>query len=252
MTPLLLMIALLHFLFFSSPHRKHAINLPSQKASYQVAPTLASLMFRRTPLTPKRADGGNIRFETLLLGAIRPGGQLDQRMQRDLHPGTLLLRDIHIIRVDAPEDSLMRHDDDILTAFQLHDDGLESDDHIAIGFPAAVAVIVFVVVSGFEVFGVLVGDLLVGEAVACARVEFVEGFPFELVVAFGGGGEEAGRLVGAFEGGGPDRELAVVTDGGSDEVGERAGVEFPAFGDVGVAADFAGEVEFGFAMLDGG
>lgn len=58
-------------------------------------------------------------------------------------------------------------------------------------------------------------------------------------------------MVGAFEGGGPDGELTVVTDGGSDEVGERAGVEFPAFRYVGVAADFAGEVKFGFAMLDG-
>ena len=208
-------------------------------------------MFRRTPLTPKRADGGNIRFEALLLGAVRPGGQLDQRMQRHLHPGTLLLRHVHIIRVDAPQHGLMRHDDDVLTALQLHDDGLESDDDVAIGFSAAVAVVVFVVVSRFEVFGVLVRDLLVREAVAGARVEFVEGFPFELVVAFGGGGEEAGRLVGAFEGGCPDCELAVVTNGGSDEVRERAGVEFPALRYVGVAADLAAEVEFGFAMLDG-
>lgn len=105
-------------------------------------------------------------------------------MQRHLHPGTLLLRHIHIIRIDAPQHSLMRHDDDILTAFQLHDDGLESDDDVTIGFAAAVAVIVFVVVPRFEVFGVLVCDLLVREAVAGAGVELVEGFPFELVVAF--------------------------------------------------------------------
>ena len=141
-------------------------------------------MFRRTPLTPKRADGGNIRFETLFLRAIRPRGQLDQRMQRHLHPGTLLLRHVHVIRVDAPQHGLMRHDDDVLAAFQFHDDRLKSDDDVTIGFSAAVAIVVFIVVSSFEIFGVLVRDLLVGEAVAGAGVQFVQGFPFEFVVAF--------------------------------------------------------------------
>lgn len=74
-------------------------------------------MFRRTPLTPERADGWNVRREPLLLCTVRPRRQLDQRMQRHLHPGTLFLRRIHVVRVDAPQHSLMRHDDDILTAF---------------------------------------------------------------------------------------------------------------------------------------
>lgn len=171
-------------------------------------------------------------------------------MQRHLHPGTFLLRHVHIIRVDTPQHGLMRHDEDILTAFQLHDNWLKSDDHVAIGFSATVAIIVLIVVSRFEIFRVLVRNLLVREAVADARVQFVQGFPFELVVAFWRCSEESGRLICAFEGGGPDCKLAVVTDGGSDEVGERTGVEFAAFGDIGVAADLAGEVEFGFAMLD--
>lgn len=105
-------------------------------------------------------------------------------MQRHLHPRTLLLRHIHVIRIDAPQHGLMRHDDDILTAFQLHDDRLKSDDYIAIGFSAPVAIVVLVVVSRFEIFGVLVRNLLVREAVAGAGVQFVQGFPFELVVAF--------------------------------------------------------------------
>ena len=208
-------------------------------------------MFRRTPFTPKRADGGYIGLEALLLRTISPGRQLDKRVQRHLHPRTLLLRHVHIIGIYAPQDRLMRHDDNVLAALQFHNDGLEPNDHVAVRFPAAVAIVVLVVVSRFEVFGVPVRNLLVGEAVADARVQFVQGFPLELVVAFWGRGEESSRLDCAFESGGPDCELAVVTDGGSDKLGERTGVEFAAFGNVGVAADPASEVEFGFAMLKG-
>lgn len=140
-------------------------------------------MLRRTPFTPKRANRRNIRLEALLLGTIRPRGQLDKRMQRHLHPRTLLLRHIHIIRIDTPQHSLMCHNDDVLAALQLHDDRLEPDDDVAVGFAAAVAVIVFVVVASAEVFWVAICDFLVGEAVADARVELVEGLPFEFGVA---------------------------------------------------------------------
>lgn len=207
-------------------------------------------MFRRAPLTSKRAHGRDIRLEALLLRAVRPRGQLDQRVQRHLHPGALLLRHVHVVRVDAPQHGLVRHDEDVLAAFQLHDDGLEPDDHVAVGFPAPVAVVVFVVVPRSEVFGVAVRNLLVGEAIADARVEFVERLPFELVVAFWGRGEESSCLVGAFEGRGPDCKLAAVTDGGSDEVRQRTGVELAAFGDVGVSTNFAREVVFRFSVLD--
>ena len=143
----------------------------------------------------------------------------------------------------------MRDDDDILAPFQFHDDGLQADDYIAVGFTTTVAVVVFVVIAGFEILRVTVGDFLVGEAVAHTAVELVEGFPFELVVAFRGAGEEASRLDGTFESGGPDGELTVVADRGGYEVGKGSGIEFAALGDVGVAANFAFEVEFGFAML---
>ena len=208
-------------------------------------------MLRRTTFTPKRADGRNISLEALLLGAVGAGRQLDERVQRHLHPRALLLRDVHVVGVDAAEDGLVRDDDDVLAALELHDDGLEPDDDVAVGFPAPVAVVVLVVVPRFEVLRVPVRDVLVREAVADPRVQFVQRLPFEFVVAFRGGGEEAGRLDRAFEGRGPDCELAVVADGGSDEFGERAGVEFAAFGNVGVASDFAREVEFRFAMLNG-
>ena len=72
------------------------------------------------------------------------------------------------------------------------------------------------------------------------------------MVSFRGCGEESSRLHCAFQSGGPDCKLAVITDGGSDEVGEGTGIEFATFGDVGVAADLAGEVEFRFTVLDEG
>ena len=207
-------------------------------------------MLRRTPFTPKRADGGDIGLEALLLGAVGPGRELDERVQGDLHPRALLLRDIHVVGVDAPQDGLVGDDDDVLAPFELHDDGFEADDDVAVGLAAPVAVVVLVVVARLEVFRVAVRNVLVREAVADARVQLVQGLPLELVVALWGGGEEAGGLDGAFEGGGPDGELAVIADGGGDEVGQRAGVELAAFGDVGVAADFAGEVEFRFTVLN--
>ena len=224
----------------SEPLKPHPILLP----------THSSLMFRRTPSGPERADSRNICAEPLLLRTVRPRGQLDQCMQRHFHPGTLLLRHVHVIRVDAPQYGLMRHDDDVLTAFQFHDDRLKSDDYVAIGFSAPVAIVVFVVVSRFEIFRVSVRNLLVGKAVADAGVQFVQGFPFELVVSFGGSREESSRLVGAFEGGGPNCKLAVVTDGGFDKLGQRTGIEFAAWGNVGVTAYSASDVVIGLAMLD--
>ena len=78
----------------------------------------------------------------------------------------------------------MRHDNNVLAAFELHDDGLQAYDDVAIALTAAVPVVVLVVVARLEVFGVLVGDFLVGETVADTRVEFIESFPFKLVVTF--------------------------------------------------------------------
>ena len=105
----------------------------------------------------------------------------------------------------------MCHNDDVLASFHLHDDRFETDDNVAVGFAAAVTVVVFVVVAGAEIFRVAVCDLLIGEAVAYAGVELVKGFPFKFGVPGRRGGKEARSLNGAFQGGGPDGELAVVS-----------------------------------------
>jgi len=83
----------------------------------------------------------------------------------------------------------MGHNQNILGAFQFHDDGLETDHNITVRFTATVSVVVFVVIAGLEIFGVLFFDLGVGEAIADAGIEFVQGFPLELVV---GRGKETG------------------------------------------------------------
>ena len=170
-------------------------------------------------------------------------------MQRHLHPRTLLLRHIHIVSIDAPQDGLVRDDDDILAALQLHDDGLEADDHIAVALAAAVAIIVFVVVPGFEVLGVEGLDLGIGQTVADAGVELVEGFPFEFGGGDRGGGEVVGGLDGALQGRGPDCEGLGGGFGFLHEGGEGEGVEGAARREGGVAADFADEVVGGFAVL---
>ena len=122
----------------------------------------SSLMLCSTPFTPKRTDCRNVSLEALLLRTIRSRCQFDQRMQRNLHPRALLLRHIHVIRIDAPQHRLMRNNDDILTALQFHDDGLKPNDDIAVALAATVAIIVFIIVAGAEIFGVAVCDFLIG------------------------------------------------------------------------------------------
>lgn len=48
----------------------------------------------------------------------------------------------------------MTNDQDVALPFQLHDDGLEPDDNIAVRFAASVSVVEFVVISALVVFRV--------------------------------------------------------------------------------------------------
>ena len=147
-------------------------------------------------------------------------------MQWHFHPRTLLLRHVHIVGVDAPQDCLVRDNNHIFTPLQLHDDRLQSDDDIAVRFAAPVAVVVLVLVAGREILGVAFGDFLVCETVADARVEFVQGLPFELRIVLVGRGEEAGSLDGTTKGGGPDCKGDIRWNRFGDERGERSCVKF--------------------------
>jgi hypothetical protein len=158
---------------------------------------------------------------------------------------------VQVVKVgkDTPHDRLVRHNDHILAALQLHDDRLQPDHDVVIALAAAVAVVVLVVVAGAEVFRIIALDFLVGHAVAEARLELVERLPLEFLPP-SLGGEVAHGLVRAFERRGPDGQGRVFGDTRSaDEFGERARVQLTALREVGIAADFAFEVIFGFAML---
>lgn len=152
-------------------------------------------MLRRATLSAPRADGRDVGLPSLLVGAVCPGGELDERVQRHVHPGTLGLVLLHEVGVDASQDRLVRHDQDVLAALQLHDDGLEADHHVTVRLAPAVPVVVLVLVAGCEVVGEPVLDLLVREPVAYTRVELVERLPLQLVVVVR---EEPCRRDGAF------------------------------------------------------
>ena len=186
---------------------------------------LALLVFRHRPLLPEGAHGWYISLVPLLLRMVRPRRQLDERVQRNLHPRAFLLRHVHVVGVDAPEHRLVRDDDHVLAPFQLHDDRLKADDHVPVGLAPAIAVVVFVLVASGKVFGVDVGDFFVREAVAHAGVELVESFPFQLGVHARAGGKEASGLDGTFEGGGPDGQFSVVADGLVDQRRERLRIQ---------------------------
>lgn len=83
----------------------------------------------------------------------------------------------------------MGDNQNILGAFELHNNGFQTDHDVTVGFTATISIVVFVVIAGLEIFGILFFDLGVGKTVADARVEFVERFPLKLVVGLG---EETG------------------------------------------------------------
>lgn len=89
-------------------------------------------MLRNTAFSAPGTDGFDAGLVDLLLGAVRTRGQLDERVQGDVEPGGFLLVFFHEVGVDAAEDCLVRDDEDVLAAFQLHDDGLEADHDVAV------------------------------------------------------------------------------------------------------------------------
>ena len=232
-----------------SPWAQKAPRGPGPDIASPLHPTPTSLVLRHGALLPEGTHGRDVGLVPLLLGVVGPRRQLDERVQRDLHPGALLLRHVHVVGVDAAQHGLVGDDEDVLAALELHDDGLQPDDHVAVGLAPAVAVVVLVLVARREVLRVEGRDLLVREPVAHARVELVERLPLQLRVHARAGGEEARRLDGAFEGRGPDGEFAVVAHGLVDQGREGPRVELAARGDVRVASDLALEIELGFSVL---
>lgn len=88
--------------------------------------------------------------------------------------------------------------EDVFASFEFHYNWFKTDDDVTVRFTTSVAVVVFVVVTGFKVFGVSFCNFLVSETIADSRVEFVKGFPFKFVISCFCL-EETGSLDGTFQ-----------------------------------------------------
>jgi hypothetical protein len=110
-------------------------------------------MFSLAALLAPSANSRHISVNPLLLSLVRARRQLDEGVERDVHPRALVLRGAHEVGVDTAQDGLVRDDEDVFAALELHDDGLEADDDVAVRLAAGVAVVVLVGVAGGESCG---------------------------------------------------------------------------------------------------
>lgn len=168
------------------------------------------LMFCGAAFATPGAYGLDLGVVFLQLGVVGARRKFYQGMQRHRHPRTFFLRFLHEVGVDAANDGLMRDDEYVLAAFELHDDGLEADDHIAVALATAVAVIVLILVARLEIFRVLIRNFLVRQPVADTSVEFIQRFPLELVVVLR---QVTGCGDGAFQRRRPDSQWSVALNG---------------------------------------
>jgi hypothetical protein len=72
------------------------------------------LVLRDAALPAPGADGWDLGIVALLLRAVGPWGQLDEGVQRDGHPWGVGLGLLHEVGVDAAQDGLVGHDEDVL------------------------------------------------------------------------------------------------------------------------------------------
>ena len=89
-------------------------------------------MLGRASLASPCTDGRDISLVPLFFCSICLGRKLDQGVQWHVHPRALGLILLHKIGVNASQNRLVGDDEDVLAALKLHDDGLKTDDHVAI------------------------------------------------------------------------------------------------------------------------
>lgn len=85
-----------------------------------------------TPFSSPCTNSRDLGKEPGFHRAVRSRRESDERVQRDFHPWAFFLVTSHVVRVDAPQDRLMRDDQNILTAFELHYYRLQPDHNIAV------------------------------------------------------------------------------------------------------------------------
>lgn len=79
----------------------------------------------------------------------------------------------------------MGDDENIFASLEFHNDGFQTNDHVAVRLSASVSVVILILISGLEVFRVLVLDFLVCKAVTDAGIQFVQSLPLQLVIVQG-------------------------------------------------------------------
>lgn len=148
---------------------KRANRLPAGKPtasllSYRLASWFLVLC-RRSFAAPGR-DGRDVCFEPLLFSPIGARSKLYQGVKWHLHPWTLFLRHVQEVRIYAAEDSLVGDYEDVFASFEFHYNWFKTDDDVTVRFSTSIAVVVFVVVTGFKVFRVSFCNFLVSKAIA--------------------------------------------------------------------------------------
>lgn len=117
-------------------------------------------------------------------------------VQGDLDERTVFKGKISKVGIKAAKDGLVGNNDDVLfLAFEFEHDGLYALDEVEVGFSARVAVGELVSRSGSVFFGVLLGNLLVGEAIKVTGVDLVQKLEADLAAR-----DVLGRLDGATHG----------------------------------------------------
>ena len=100
-------------------------------------------------------DSLDVDLEPSLLACIGAGSELDDRVEWNLDVGELFVRVVHKVGVDAAQNGLMSDDQNVALSLQLHDNGLQPKNNIAVRLSSSIAVVELVLISVCKVLGVL-------------------------------------------------------------------------------------------------
>lgn len=89
-------------------------------------------MLCNATLGSPRADSFNTSFISDLFGSIGSWSKFDEGVKWDVEPWRPSLIFFHEVGVNAAKDGLVGDDEDVLGAFEFHDDGFETDDDVTV------------------------------------------------------------------------------------------------------------------------
>ena len=194
-------------------------------------------MFGLGALTSPGTDSWNVRFQPFLLSRVRLRREFDQCVKRNLHPRTLLLRHIHKVCIDAPENGLVRNNQDVFATLKFHDDRFQADDDVAIRLTAQISIVVLVLIALRKVLRILLFDFSICQTIADTRVKFIQGLPFKLLE-----GEKSRSLYSSLQSRRPDGQSATIANGFGNETRESVRICIAAFGKVGIASNLTSQI----------